>query len=59
LNILLADRIQPGERFVRQLEFGCLEVLVQVIERGGAWDQENVGRAPQQPGERIAPAMGR
>jgi hypothetical protein len=33
------DCVQPREHFVRQLELGCPQVLVQVIERGGARDQ--------------------
>src|ERR1700722_12302602 len=51
LNIPFADYIQPGEHFVRKFEFGGPEVLVEVIERRGARNQEDVGRAVKQPGE--------
>ena len=44
-TILSADGIQPGDDLVRQLELGRFEVLAQVVDRGGARDQENVGRA--------------
>src|SRR5260221_9097560 len=39
LNSLFANCIQPGEHFVRELESGRPEVLMQVIDRGGARDQ--------------------
>ena len=46
------NRVQLGERFRRKLQ-GCgTEVLAKVHNGGGAWNEQNIGRALKEPRER-------
>ena len=48
----LPHAIQRRNRLIRQIELGRREILPQMRDRRGAGDQQDVGRAAKQPGER-------
>lgn len=47
----LADGVELGDGFLRQRETTGGEVFAQVFDRRGARNEQNVGRALQEPGE--------
>src|SRR5918993_4232499 len=50
--LLLSASLQHCHLLLSELQRGCSYVLLQVRNRGGAWDGQHRGRVPKQPGER-------